>query len=81
MAASHPQLFQSPITDESDICKLVVNHFLSDRAMLQWCPAIGEDLPTPNTNETMVFSSSFNLDSDSRLVNSSVDSMITTKSN
>jgi hypothetical protein len=27
--------------------------------MLQWRPAIGEDLPTPNTNEIVVFSSFF----------------------
>jgi hypothetical protein len=39
--------------------KLVANHFLLDRAVLQWCPATGEDLPTPNTNENVVFSSFF----------------------
>jgi hypothetical protein len=49
MATSHPHLFQSSITDESEIHKLVVNHFLSNRAMLQWRPATSEDLPTPNT--------------------------------
>jgi hypothetical protein len=57
MAASHPHLFQSFVTDESEICKLVVNHFLPDCAMLQWCPAAGEEIPTPNTNEIVVFSS------------------------
>jgi hypothetical protein len=51
MAASHLHLFQSSITDESEIYKLIVNHFLPDRVMLQWRPATGEDLPTPNTNE------------------------------
>jgi hypothetical protein len=55
MAASHPHLFQSSVADESEIRKLVVNHFLPDHAVLQWCPATGEDLSTPNTNEIMVF--------------------------
>jgi hypothetical protein len=59
MATSHPHLFQSPITDESEISKLIANHFLSDRTVLQWCPATGEDLPTPSTNEIVVFSSFF----------------------
>jgi hypothetical protein len=35
----------------------VVNYFLSDRTMLQWCLAVGEDIPTPNTEEIVVFSS------------------------
>jgi hypothetical protein len=30
-----------------------------DRVMLQWCPATGEDIPTPNTNEIVMFSSFF----------------------
>jgi hypothetical protein len=59
MAASHPHLFQAYITDESKIHKLIVNHFLPDCAMLQWYPTACEDLPTPNTNEIMVFSSFF----------------------
>jgi hypothetical protein len=25
--------------------------------MLQWCLAVGEDIPTPNTEEIVVFSS------------------------
>jgi hypothetical protein len=57
MAASHPHLFQPSVVDESEICNLVVNHFLLDRAILQWCPAAGEDIPTPNTTEIVVFSS------------------------
>jgi hypothetical protein len=57
MAASHPNLFQLSITDESEIRKLIVSHFLSDCAVLQWCPAASEDLPTPNTNEIVLFSS------------------------
>jgi hypothetical protein len=59
MAASHPHLFQSSIVDECEIHKVVANHFLLDRAVLQWCPAAGEVLPTPNTNEIVVFSSFF----------------------
>jgi hypothetical protein len=59
MATSHPHLFQASIADESEICKLIVNHFLPDRVVLQWHPATGKDLPTPNTNEFVVFSSFF----------------------
>jgi hypothetical protein len=59
MAASHPHLFQASAVDESEIRKLVVNHFLLDRTVLQWRPATGEDIPTPNTNEIVVFSSFF----------------------
>jgi hypothetical protein len=49
MAASHPHLFQVSASDESEIQKLIANHFLLDRAVLQWRPAAGEDIPTPNT--------------------------------
>jgi hypothetical protein len=59
MAASHPHLFQSSTADETEIRKLVVNHFLPDRAMLQWRPTAGEDILTPNTKEFVVFSSFF----------------------
>jgi hypothetical protein len=59
MAASHLHLFQASITYESEIHKLVANHFLPDRAVLQWCPGADEDLPTPNTNKIVVFSSFF----------------------
>jgi hypothetical protein len=81
MAASHLHLFQSSIADESEIYKLTANHFLPDHAVLQWCPATGEDIPTLNTNEIVVFSSFFNADSASRPVISSVDSLTTIKSN
>jgi hypothetical protein len=57
MAASHPHLFQQSITNECEIHQLVVNYFFSDRTMLQWCLAVGEDIPTPNTEEIVVFSS------------------------
>jgi hypothetical protein len=57
MATSHLHLFQVSIIDESEICKLVVNHFLPDRAVLQWRFVAGEELPTPNTNEIVAFSS------------------------
>jgi hypothetical protein len=59
MAASHPHLFQPSIVDESEICKIVVNHFLPDRVILQWHPAAREDIPTPNMTEIVVFSSFF----------------------
>jgi hypothetical protein len=59
MVASHPHLFQSSIADKKEIGKLVANHFLPDRVVLQWRPAAGEDIPTPNTNEIVVFSSFF----------------------
>jgi hypothetical protein len=58
MVTSHPHLFQTSVADESEIHKLNANHFLPDCAVLQWCPATGEDLPTPNANEIVVFSSS-----------------------
>jgi hypothetical protein len=80
MAASHPHLFQSSIVDKSEIHKLLVNHFLPDRVVLQWHPAVGEDLPTPNTNEIVVFSS-FQRGFSLPACNSSVDSLITTKLN
>jgi hypothetical protein len=59
MAASHPHLFQPSITDESEIHKLVANHFLPDCVVLQWRSTAGDELPTPNTNEIVVFSSIF----------------------
>jgi hypothetical protein len=45
--------------DENEICNLVVNYFFPDRAVLQWHPTVGEDIPTPNTTEIVVFSSIF----------------------
>jgi hypothetical protein len=57
MAASHPHLFQLSIVDESEICKIAANHFLPNRTELQWHPATGEGIPTPNTTEMVVFSS------------------------
>jgi hypothetical protein len=59
MAASHPHLFQPSISDENEMRKLVANHFLPDHAVLQLCPAVGEDIPTPNTNEIVVFAAFF----------------------
>jgi hypothetical protein len=59
IAASHPHLFQWSITNESEIHKLVANYFLLDRVVLQWRLVTGEDIPTPNTNEIVVFSSFF----------------------
>jgi hypothetical protein len=45
--------------DENEIRKLVANHFLSDRADLQWRPTAAKDIPTPNTTKIVVFSSFF----------------------
>jgi hypothetical protein len=59
MAASHQHLFQMSTMDENEIRKLVVNHFLPDRAVLQWRPTAGEDILTPNTTEIVVFYSFF----------------------
>jgi hypothetical protein len=59
MVTSHLNMFQQSTVDESEILKLVENHFLLNRAMLQWRPAKGVDIPTPNTKEIMVFSSFF----------------------
>jgi hypothetical protein len=59
MAASHPHLFQSLVSDENETRKLVANHFLLDRTVLQWRLAAGEDILAPNTNEIVVFTSFF----------------------
>jgi hypothetical protein len=59
MVVLHSHLFQASVADESEIHKLITNHFLLDHAVLQWHSAAGEDIPTPNTNEIVVFSSFF----------------------
>jgi hypothetical protein len=59
MAASHSHLFKTFVADEEEICKLVVNSVLPDRAVLQWRPTAEEDIPTPNMNEIVMFSSFF----------------------
>jgi hypothetical protein len=56
MAASHPHMFQQSATHEREILKLVENNFCD---MLQWQPAKGKDILTPNTKEIVVFSSFF----------------------
>jgi hypothetical protein len=80
-AALQLHLFQLSVADESEIRKLVTNHFLLDRAVVQCHPATGEDLPTPNTNEIVVFSSFFQRGFGLWPVISFVDSLITIKSN
>jgi hypothetical protein len=45
--------------DKNEIHKLVVNHFLPERVVLPWRPTAREDIPTPNTNEIVVFRSFF----------------------
>jgi hypothetical protein len=52
-------MFQMSIVDENEIRKLIANHFIPDHVVLQWRPAVGEDLATPNANEIIVFSSFF----------------------
>jgi hypothetical protein len=59
MAASHPNMFQQSATDECDILKLVENYFLPNHVVLQWRHTKGEEIPTPNTKEIVVFSSFF----------------------
>jgi hypothetical protein len=51
MAASHPEMFQTSTADESELLKLVENHFLPNREVLQWRSAKGEDIPTPKTKK------------------------------
>jgi hypothetical protein len=59
LAISHPHLFQQSVADENKIRKLVKNHFLPDWVVLHWRLTVGEDIPTPNTKEIVVFSSFF----------------------
>jgi hypothetical protein len=54
MAASRPELFKTSTVDEDEILKLVTDHLLPTRAVLQWRPAKGEEIPTPNTNKFVV---------------------------
>jgi hypothetical protein len=55
LAASQPHLFQPSIVDVIMIRKLIVSYFLPDCEVMQWRPAASEDIPTPNTNEIVVF--------------------------
>jgi hypothetical protein len=59
MAASHPEMFKTSIVNEEEILKLLEDHLLPPRAILQWLPTKGEDIPTPNTNQIMVSKSYF----------------------
>jgi hypothetical protein len=81
MATSHPEMFQKSTVDESEILKLIENHFLPDRKLLRWHPAKGEDIPTPNINKIVVLSSFSNVDSAYPLVNSTVAFFTIIKSN
>jgi hypothetical protein len=72
-------MFQKSTTDESGIHKLVTNQFLPDREVLQRWPAKGEDIPTPNRKEILVFSSFFSHGFGLPSVNFSMVSIITTK--
>jgi hypothetical protein len=59
MAASHPEQFKPSFVDEDELFKLVENHLLPDRDVLQWQPTKNEEIPTPHTNEIMVLTSFF----------------------
>jgi hypothetical protein len=59
MAATHPEMFMPSSIDEGELLKLVENHLLPNRAVLQWRLMKDEDIPTPNTNEIMVSTSFF----------------------
>jgi hypothetical protein len=59
MDASHPNMFQQSAVDESEIIKLVENHFVLNRTVLQWRPTKGGDILTSNTKEIMAFSAFF----------------------
>jgi hypothetical protein len=59
MATYHPNMFQQSVVDESKILKLVLNHFLPNRPVLQCRPANGDKIPTPSTKEIVVFSAFF----------------------
>jgi hypothetical protein len=59
MATSHLEMFRSPMVDEGELVKLVDNHLLPSRVILQWRSTKDEDIRTPNTNEIVVFTSFF----------------------
>jgi hypothetical protein len=54
-------MFQQSVADESEIHKLVENHYFPNRVILHWWPAKGEDIPTPNTKDIVVFFAFFQL--------------------
>jgi hypothetical protein len=54
MADSHPDMFRPSTIDDGEILKLVNDHLLPPRAILQWRLTKDEDIPTPNTNEIVV---------------------------
>jgi hypothetical protein len=59
MVTSRPEMFKPSTIDEGEILKLVEDHLLPPRALLQWRPAKGKDIPTPNTQEIVVWKSFF----------------------
>jgi hypothetical protein len=59
MVTSGPEMFKKSTAYESEILKLVQNHFLPDREVLRWQPTNGGDIPTLNTDEIVVLSSFF----------------------
>jgi hypothetical protein len=59
MDDSRLKLFRPSTIDESELIKLVDNRLRPSRAVLQWHLAKDEDIPTPNTNEIVVFTAFF----------------------
>jgi hypothetical protein len=51
--------FSHPSRMKVRFAKLIVNRFLPDCVVLQWHPATGKNITTPNTNEIVVFFSFF----------------------
>jgi hypothetical protein len=54
MVASRPEMFKPSYIDESKILKLVDDHLIPPRAVLQWRLAKDEEILTPNTNEIVI---------------------------
>jgi hypothetical protein len=46
MAASCTKMFKPSSVDKYEICKLVTDHLLPPRIVLQWRLAKGEEIPT-----------------------------------
>jgi hypothetical protein len=59
MAASHLQNFKPSSVDVGELLVLVEKYLLPSCVVIQWKPAKGEDIPTPNTKEIVVLTSFF----------------------
>jgi hypothetical protein len=54
MAASCPDIFKTSTIGKVEVQQLVDDHILAPHSVLQWWPAKGEDILTPNTKEIVV---------------------------